>query len=441
MTTAARALEIRALEPDGEDPAIFPALARLVADAYPIMRRTTDEGLADYADALRRTLGHPGTRLVVAERDGAVAGVMRLYDYQMSVRGRDALSGGVGGVAVGLAHKRQGIARALIGWYAEHYRARGAPFALLWPFKLDFYRALGFGYGTPFHRYRFAPAALRDDGARGTVRILGPGDAAALEACYERVRKTTNGLAARHRVATDRALGDAELRIVAVEDGGEIRAFMQTNAVTPSDTSLRNRDELVVRDMVFEDGAYRAALLGYLRAQRDQFARIVIESQDDALYLAAADPRDGSDEVAAPPAAHRIATTGLGVMYRILDVEAAFGHLPAASAPFTLRVEVADTFFAPTAGRWTFRFGPDGPPRRSGVGAATDGAPRADGISGAADATLAIGIADLSSVVMGSLRLRDVVRNGLATVEPRAKLDVIDAAFRADQPPYCMTRF
>jgi len=81
MTTAMRALEIRALEPDGEDPALFLALSRLVADAYPIMRRTTDEALASYAEQLRQSLAHPGTRLVVAERDGAPAGVMRLYDY------------------------------------------------------------------------------------------------------------------------------------------------------------------------------------------------------------------------------------------------------------------------------------------------------------------------------------------------------------------------
>jgi hypothetical protein len=42
---------------------------------------------------------------------------------------------------------------------------------------------------------------------------------------------------------------------------------------------------------------------------------------------------------------------------------------------------------------------------------------------------------------MGSLRLRDVVRHRLATLEPRAMLDRVDAAFRADQPPQCTTRF
>ncbi len=72
----------------------------------------------------------------------------------------------------------------MIAWYLEHYRERGAPFAVLHPFRLDFYRAMGFGYGTPVHRYRFAPGdaarrrrARRDPHAgrersRRAVRVL-----------------------------------------------------------------------------------------------------------------------------------------------------------------------------------------------------------------------------------------------------------------------------
>ena len=45
---------------------------------------------------------------MIALRDGVLAGAMRLYDFQMNVRGRDALTGGVGSVGVARAHKRQG---------------------------------------------------------------------------------------------------------------------------------------------------------------------------------------------------------------------------------------------------------------------------------------------------------------------------------------------
>jgi predicted N-acetyltransferase YhbS len=425
MTTATGELTLRPLG-EAEPPELFARLARLLADAYPIMRRTTADALAAYARSLAESVAEPGTRWIVAERDGELAGTMRLHDYDMNVRGRDALTGGLGSVAVSLAHKRRGVARAMIAWYLDHNRERGAPFAILHPFRLDFYRAHGFGYGTPVHRYRFAPATLRADGARGATRFLGPGDVDALIACDERVRPSVNGLIRRHRAVVERALNDPALRYIAVEDAGAVRAFMQTTAVPRPDDMLRNRDELLVRDLTYEDYAYRAALLGYLRSQQDQFARVVIESQDDALYLASDDPRDGFDEAVAPPAAHRVAATGLGVMYRIVDVERAFAYVPAAAAPFSLRVVVDDPSFAPTRGDWTFRFGPDGAPR---LGAR------------APDTTLSIGIADLSSVVVGSLRLRDVVRNQLATLEPYTMLDAVDVAFRAPMPPHCTTRF
>ena len=426
MALATAALEIRTLAP-GEDPKTFAALARLFADAYPIMELKTADELARFAERGQKNVGGaPGVSDVIAERGGTLVGAMRLYDYVMNVRGTDALTGGVGGVAVSPAHKRQGIARALLTWYLNHYRARNAPFAILHPFRLDFYRAIGFGYGTPVHRFRFAPATLRDDGARGTARLLDENDTDALIACYERVRVRTHGLIAKHRIPTERLLADAALRYVGVEDGGILRAFMQTSA-TAGGERMRNTDELSVRDLTYEDEASLAALLGYLRSQRDQFARVVVESQDPAFYLASADPRDGSDLAVAPPATHRVAETGLGVMYRILDAPAALATLPAAAAPFTLRIDVDDAFLPETAGRWTFRFDSQARPR-------PDDRARPD-------AALSIGIADLSSVVLGSLRLRDVVAHRLATLEPADALASVDAAFRSETPPQCTTRF
>jgi predicted acetyltransferase len=426
MTATSGTLEIRPLARSGENPALIAALARLVVDAYPVMGITPRDALATYGEQLPVVVREDDTVCVIAERDGVLVGVMRLYDYQMNVRGRDAFTGGVGSVAVARTHKRQGIARALIAWYLDYYRARDAAFAALHPFRLDFYRALGFGYGTPVHRFRFAPGTLRDDGARGTFRTLDESDVDALRDCYERVRAKTNGLIAKHRAPTARALADAAFRYVAVEDAGAVRAFMQTSAAG-ADPELRNRDELIVRDLAYEDETYLAALLRFLRNQRDQFARIVIESQDAAFYLAATDPRDGSDVAVAPPATHRVAETGLGIMYRILDVERALAHVPGATAPFALRLVVDDPFFPATAGAWTFQFGPRRAPQRDDTARP--------------DATLTIGIHDLASVVLGSLRVRDAVLHRLATVEPAHATNIVDAAFRADQPPICTTRF
>ena len=418
------AIALRVIAP--QDP-LLARLGDLIADAYPVLGIRDADALANYVERMRLRARDPETRVVAAERAGDLAGGMFLYDYRMNVRGRDALTGGVGGVAVGLTHKRRGVARALIRWYLDDYRAKSATFAALYPFRPDFYRSMGFGYGTPTQRYRFAPDALRDEGARGTARLLGAGDADAVVACYERVRKNSNGLIAKHLPALRRTLADRAFRHVGiVDDDGTLRAFMQTNVVTAPE-GVANRNVLAVRDVTYEDEAALAALLGYLRAQRDQFAEVAIESQDDAFHLVSRDPRDGSDIQIAPPAVHRVAERGLGIMYRILDVPRAFSHLAPVETPFALRVEVEDPFFPATAGTWTFRFG-----RYAGPQQDEDVHP---------DATLRIGIADLSSLVVGSVDLRALVRHRLATIEPYALLDRADRAFRPELRPVCTTRF
>ena len=127
----------------------------------------------------------------------------------------------------------------------------------------------------------------------------------------------------------------------------------------------------------------------------------MIESQDAAFYLASRDPRDGSDLAVAPPAAHRVAETGLGMMYRILDLEAALAYLPPPQPPGSCSSSSSPT----RSSRRRTERGGFASDRTAPAVLAADAVP---------DATLTIGIADLSSLVMGSLRLRDLVRHGLA---------------------------
>src|SRR5581483_6626649 len=417
-------LAIRTVDPG--DAETLDRIARLEAAAYPVLQADTPDGFARFAERVRALAAETGTRVAIAELDGEAVGAMATYEFTMRLRERDARAAGLGSVAVSLAHKRRGIARAMVRRFLDDAHEQGASIALLHPFRLDFYRTLGFGYGTPTQRYRLAPATIDVRGARGTARILGARDLEAMLACDERVRATTNGLLARSPARLARLLAEPGLRYVGVDDDGTLRAFMQTSVRLGPEGST-NANELIVREVYAETPAHEAALLAYLRAQRDQFARIVLETQHEAAWLVSGDPRDGSDALVAPPATHRVAELGLGVMYRLVDVERAFAHLGASDAPFALRVDVADAFFPHTSGGWTFRFGPHGAPWHDA--------------NALPDAALRIGVADLSSLVAGSLRLREIVRRGLASLEPLAMFDRAARALDAAERPICTTRF
>ena len=404
--------------------AVVPALARLLADAYPVLAIDSPEALARHTVRIDEMAGEAQTRWVVAEDGSDVIAAMRLHDFTMNVRGRDALVGGVGSVAVARTHKRRGLARTLVRAYLDRYRAQGAPFAALHPFRLDFYRRLGFGYGTPVHRYSFTPAAIHAAPARALVRALGPGDVDAFLACSERVRRATHGQIAKLAGPARAALEHPAHAWVGAERDGVLRGYAQTDVILGS-KGTHNRNALVVRELGVEDADAQAALLGYLHGQRDAFARIVIESQDSALFLAAADPRDGCDRYVSPPAAHRVAETGLGIMYRLVDAAAAFATLPPSEPRFVLRVELADAWYGDTAGTWTLAF------ERDGVRAA----------QGAPDASLRIGSGDCASLVLGALTLGDLLRYGLAEVDPPSAATRVAQLFAIERPPQTVTRF
>lgn len=409
------------------DDSVFPALVRLWAAAYPVLGINDAAALEAEERRFRARAQDDDTRVVAVEREGELVAGMALYDFTMNARGHEARVSGLGTVAVALEHKRRGIAGAMVRWYLRDARERGATFGALYPFRPGFYRKMGFGYGTPSYRFRFDPSTLEPRGARGRARLLAERDADAMVACQARMRARVNGMFSLNARRLSRMLADPLIRFVGVEDeDGAMTAWAQlTNELGPPGTF--NRNALVVRDVVFDDSSALAALTAFLRDQRDQYAQIVVATQDESAHLLASDPRDGSDISIGPPAVHRVAEMGLGIMYRALDVPVAFALLGPVEAPFTLKITVEDEFDAATAGAWTFRFGRYTGPQRDDAAIP--------------DATLHIGIADLSSLLTGSLDLRPLVRYRNAVLEPEAMLDRVDRAFRPDQRPITHARF
>ena len=61
--------------------------------------------------------------------------------------------------------------------------------------------------------------------------------------------------------------------------------------------------------------------------------------------------------------------------------------------------------------------------------------------SGAPDLTVALNIADFSSLIMGAVRLSRLVEYGLAKVSNVDRVARLDQVLATPEPPYCFTRF
>ncbi|GAC1411212.1 MAG: hypothetical protein NVSMB64_20870 [Candidatus Velthaea sp.] len=396
-----------------------PDFARLVGDitpaAYPVMNVAAD-GRAAHIEKIRKILAaEPTGHYAGAYRDGKLVGGMLLWDFMMRVRDAECRTGGLGAVAVDFAHKRRGIARDIVAGYLAWSAARGAAFGALYPFRPSFYRKLGFGYGTKLDQYRVLPDALPDGGSRAGVRALTADDAAPALGAYHRMQATTNGLMRRSLPTMQRMLEYPGMRTFGnLRSDGSVGGYVMFS-VTLGPAGTQNTNEIVTVEIVYDEWSSLAALLAFLRAQGDQFAAVVVNTQDAGFHVALGDPRNGSNRSLSYPAWHESNTQGVGIMYRIIDLPAVveqlagtrFGNLDA-----RVTVRLTDPLLPPNSGTYTLAF----------------------------EVELAFGIGDFSSLLMGSLRLHSLVRFGRATLSDPGRLAELDAAFATD-PPQCKTIF
>jgi predicted acetyltransferase len=337
--------------------------------------------------------------------------------------------GGVGLVAVGLAHKRQGVAKELVRFFLSHFRQRGSCLAALYPFRPDFYGQMGFGYGTKLSQYRVRPAALPRGPRPAHVAMLSAADREAIERCYYRYYERTHGIIERFDITWTGMFDNHKLRWAGYRDGDELRAYVQFELKADTPGNVLKQD-MIVHELVYERPEALAELLTFLHLQFDQVDRIVINTQDDYFHFLLTDPRNGSDRIMAP-VYHESNSQGVGLMYRVINAPRFFellGEHSFGGQSCDLRLELRDSFFPENAGVTAVRFA-DGRPRLIAPAQASR------------PISLALDVADFSSLALGVAPFTSLWQFGRAQIGAEADIATVDALFRSYQPPVCLTRF
>lgn len=413
--------EIRELTADEHD-----TFARIAARAYPAMRLPQEGDVRLVVDRMRGRLDPPRDTLWGCFRDGELIGGMRLIRFEMNVRGAMVGTGGVGQVAVDLLHKKQGVAKALILHFLSWCRANDMPLAALYPFRPDFYAQMGFGPGTRQSQYRFAPAALPARETSGTLRYLTAADTQTIGATYARVQREAHGMMARLPRELDNLFQPAVTWVGAFE-GNTLRGYLNYGLETdPNNNFVRN--DLHLRELVYETPAALASLLAFLRVQADQFNRIIFETQDDDFAFLLSDPRDDSNRLI-PSVYHQSNTQGVGIMYRMLDLPPLFDALREARfgpGNLTLRLVVHDGFQPGGLAPLTVRFA-------EGQATLTP--------SAHPDAEVSLDVASCSSLLMGSVGAQSLWRYGKLAISDPTLVGAVETVFSTPRKPVCMTHF
>ena len=398
----------------------------IAINAYPDIRATDEAARRRFKERGQEMHADPIITVYGLFEAGDMRGIMRLYDFTMRLRGVDLLVGGLGGVGVDLLHKKEHIAYDMVQFFHRHYQEKGAAMTALYPFRSDFYKQMGYGYGRKINQYRIPPASL-PKGDRQNVIYLDKSHQQAFNECYSRLMANSNGLMTQPELTINTLFTQSNMQKVGYWADGQLQGYLLFSfEPVPNGTFLRNN--IVVRTLLYENSAALRGLLAFLQAQADQIENVIMNTQDEDFHLLLHDPRNGSHNLM-PSVYHESNAQGVGIMYRVIDVPRLFELLAGhnfGGQTLTVQLNLQDSFWPDCAGAWVLcvengriTLNPNAKP----------------------DVEIGLDVAEFSSLIMGATTFRQLLTYGLADISDPAYADAVHALFYTPNKPICHTAF
>jgi predicted acetyltransferase len=406
----------------------FDRFVDISANAYPAFKIVTQEDKQKLRDrSIKLHNEDPTINFYGLFRSEEMIGTMRFHDFTMKLLTVKAMAGGVGMVAVELLHKKEKAAKDMITYFIKHYKEKGVPMVLLYPFRPDFYKKMGFGFGTKMNQYKIKPDCLPMGNSREHIGYLNANDKQELLACYQRFVDKTNGMIERVDIDLKSMLLNTDNRVLGYKKDGRIYGYIIFSfKQDPNDNFLKN--DIVIKEFVYETREALSELLTFLHTQDDQINRIIINTQDEFFHHISADPRDTSDNVI-PSVYHQTNTQGVGLMYRVTDTRLLFNTLKDHNFSYQnckLKLNIRDSFFSENNGSIIVHF-ENGTPN---IVEEND-----------YEAEVSMDVSDFSSLVMGVINFKTLFRYGLADISDESYVETVNRIFLTEEKPICMTAF
>ena len=413
--------EIRKLGLEELDPFVL-----LMANAYPGIGLSTQEAQNRLRERWMQAVRDDApTAFYGYFRDGRMIGGMRWYKYMINVHGVRLQAAGIGSVAVDLLHKKEKVAKEMLAFFLQTSREQGTALALLYPFRVDFYKQMGFGEGTKMNQYQVSPGSLPHRGSKRDVVYLGKADKDAIIACYQRYASRTHGMIDKQEYECRSMFDTPENIIVGCKQGERVTGYLVFAFRKASDENVM-LNNMLVKEFVYETREALSQLLTFLNSQADQVHRIIFNTQDEHFHYLLADPRNGTNRLL-PHVYHESHTAGVGLMYRVIDVPGIFRQL--ASRPFgvdalKLKLTICDSFLPENDGSTVVHF-------QGGMPAVVE--------DGEYEVEAHLDISHFSSLLMGAVPFSRLYQYGFADLSDPDYLEPVNRLFRSEEKPVCTT--
>jgi len=400
-------------------------MASLRMDAYPGFTHGTTQEQA--AESIKEAHSRPDVNYYCALKGDKLVGGFSIWDFDMNMRQAMIKAGGVGSIAVDLCHKKEKVCREIMRFFLDTIRKNSANMALLYPFDSSFYHRMGFGFGTLLQQLRVKPGDLTGGSTKSHIVWLNEDSAQMLTDFYNSRVNTTHGLIAKRTAEFATRLKNPANRAFAYVSGGKVCGYIFFQFRRGSEESGLVND-ISVSELLFDSPEVFMELMTFIKSQSDQIRYVIINTQDEGFIHTIPDPRNHMERLLFP-VYQEVCRTGLGIMYRICDVQAFLADIAGCrfgSLNMTLKVNIRDSFVPENDRPFLLKF--------------SDGlceiAPHAT-----PDAELCIDIAEFSSLMMGSSNLAFLVKYGKARLSNDLYLNDLSRGFLLDEKPICLTYF
>lgn len=418
---------VRAIRP--LDPSHIDAYTEIAYNAYPSFKDRSPEGLARYKAVVADIMANDsGVAFFGLFEDEKLITVARNFRFRMNCFGRVTDTGGFGFFGVHLMHKRQGAARPMVQFFEDWCTQNGMPVGLLLPFRPDYYKKMGYGFGTKLNQYRVKTGDIPAWDEPADLRYVGPEGLDALLACHKRQVAAHHGMIEKigDEIRTLRTEPD-NLVVASYGAGGAMDGYLVFtfhNAKAGNYTC----NHLEVLELCYDSPRVLRVLLGFLNKQQDQAQLTIFSTGDEAFHHLFANPLNDTGGYV-PFGNLETNTQNLGVMYKVFHAADAF-------EAFTWRsyngASLCAAFIIDEPGkdageeRVTVRF-------QNGAATLAEGAP---------DITVRLSRADFSSLFMGCVTLKALAGLGqVAVTGGAAQLHALHMALYCPEKPFSNTDF
>ncbi len=403
----------------------LPAYLEIYLNAYPVGKDLSAACCEKHSQKQKQVMEEfSGVHYFGLFEAGRLAATMKVLDFQVNLFGQ--LRSAVGLMALGVhpLYKKRGLGREMVAYFEQYAREQGVALAMLLPFRMDYYRALGYGCGGRMEEYCIPTSQLPDCRVRGHLRYLGTGALEEVLQCHRRFVERNHGAVVKLAEEVRDMAADSQVRRIGYYAEDELRGYV---AYTVENTVPGNYtcNCIDVKELVYDSGAVLRDLLGGLALQSDQAQSVVVRTGESDFCHLLKSPQDVSDNYR-DFGFLQTSTASVGTMYKIVDIPgfiAATEHrvFPAVDMAVGFTVECQGEMQSFTlrfaGGRWRYE------------------------AAGTADVQLSGYLGDVSALLMGSAELGGLLRLGVMRCDKPELTDTLDALFHAAQKPFTNTDY